>query len=111
MADEKGEQAASGKKGRKPWTLREFGGKPLWDWLQLLIVPLMLALITIIFTWQQDARQQQIEDRRAQREREIEEQRADDAALQVYFDQISTLLLEKNLRASETNSEVRTLAR
>jgi hypothetical protein len=24
----------------KPWTLKEFGSKTMWDWLQLLIVPL-----------------------------------------------------------------------
>jgi hypothetical protein len=27
MAEERGEQAAGEKKVRKPWTLREFGGK------------------------------------------------------------------------------------
>jgi hypothetical protein len=31
MAEKKGEQAAGEKKGRKPWTLREFGGKTVWD--------------------------------------------------------------------------------
>jgi hypothetical protein len=38
MAEKKGEQAAGEKKGRKPWTLREFGGKTVWDWIQLLII-------------------------------------------------------------------------
>ncbi len=60
----------------KPWTLREVGGKTLWDWMQLLIVPTALSLITVAFTWQQDARQRKIEDRRAQVERAVEEQRA-----------------------------------
>jgi hypothetical protein len=60
----------------KAWTLREFGGKPAWDWLQLLIVPLALVLIGLVFSAQQDQRQQKIEDRRAQVERAVEEQRA-----------------------------------
>jgi uncharacterized protein YjbI with pentapeptide repeats len=71
---------------------------------------------------QQDARQQQIEDRRAQQaqkienqraeaERELAEQRAQDEALQAYLDQMSSLLLNGELRASEEDSEVRTLAR
>jgi len=60
----------------KAWTLREFGGKTVWDWMQLLIVPIALSLITLAFTWQQDTRQQKIEDRRAQVERAVEEQRA-----------------------------------
>jgi uncharacterized protein YjbI with pentapeptide repeats len=95
----------------KTWTLREFGGKTVWDWLQLLIVPVILSLITVVFTWQQNARQEAIEEQRAQAERTIEEQRAQDAALQSYLDQMSQLMLERDLRGSEEGSEVRTLAR
>jgi uncharacterized protein YjbI with pentapeptide repeats len=92
------------------------------DWLQLLIVPLALAVIGFLFTMQQDARQQRVEDQRAQQaqkienqraqaERELEEQRAQDEALQAYLDQMSSLLLEKDLRNSAEDSEARTLAR
>jgi hypothetical protein len=91
----------------KPWTLREFSGKTVWDWLQLLIIPLALVGITLVF----DLRQQELENQRAESERELEEQRAQDAALQAYLDQMSTLLLEKNLRNAEAGGEVRTLAR
>jgi uncharacterized protein YjbI with pentapeptide repeats len=84
----------------KPWTLREFGGKTVWDWLQLLIVPVMLLLVPVGFTLVQDARQQQ-----------IAEQRAQDEALQAYLDQMSTLLLEKDLRNAKEGSEVLILAR
>jgi uncharacterized protein YjbI with pentapeptide repeats len=77
-----------------------FQGKTVWDWLQLLIVPLMLALITVVFAWQQDARQH-----------ELQEQNAQDAALQAYLDQMNQYLLEKGLRGSDVNSEIRTLAR
>src|SRR5215217_7955969 len=97
--------------GKQPWTLREFGGKTLWDWLQLLIVPVVLSLITVVFAWQQDMRQDRVEDQRAKAERELAEQRAQDEALQAYLDQMSGLLLERDLRASEKGSEVRTLAR
>ena len=34
----------------KPWTLKEYAGKTVWDWLQLLIVPVMLLLITVAFS-------------------------------------------------------------
>ena len=92
------------------------------DWLQLLIVPFALVVIGFLFTMQQDARQQKIGDRRAQQaqeienqraeaEREIEDQRAQHATLQAYLDQMSGLLLEKDLRTSDKDSEVRTLAR
>ena len=81
------------------------------DWLQLLVVPLALVVINFVFTAQQDARQQRIEDRRAEADRMLAEQRAQDEALQAYLDQLSGLLLEKDLRRSEEGSEVRTLAR
>src|SRR5215212_2356723 len=81
------------------------------DWLQLLIVPLALVVISILFTMQQDARQHQIENQRAEAERRLAEQNAQDEALQAYLDQLSSLLLEKDLRNSEEGSEVRTLAR
>jgi pentapeptide repeat protein len=94
---------------------RGFRGKTFWDWLQLLVVPLVLGLLAITLTsWfnaQQDARQQSIEDQRAEAERELAEQSAQDEALQAYLDQVGTLLLEKELRNSEEDSEVRTLAR
>jgi uncharacterized protein YjbI with pentapeptide repeats len=96
---------------RTPWTLREFGGKTIWDWMGLLIVPIVLSLITVVFAWQQDARQQRIEDQRAEAERQLADQRAQDEALQAYLDQMGNLLLEKDLRNSEEDSEVRTLAR
>jgi uncharacterized protein YjbI with pentapeptide repeats len=75
------------------WT--GFRGKTIWDWLQLLIVPFVLALVGFLFAWQQDARQQQ-----------VEEQRAQDLALQAYLDQMSTLVLE-----DLGDPKVRTVAR
>jgi hypothetical protein len=111
MVEEQGRQTADEKEGRKPWTLREFGGKTLWDWLQLLIVPVVLSLITVVFAWQQDIRQDQIESKRANAERELARERAQDEALQAYLSQMGSLLLEKDLRTSKEDSEVRTLAR
>jgi uncharacterized protein YjbI with pentapeptide repeats len=88
-----------------------FRGMTVRDCLQLLIVPLALVLIGFLFTMQQDARQQQTENQRARAERRLAEQRAQDEALQAYLDQLSDLLLEKDLRNSDEGSEVRTLAR
>jgi uncharacterized protein HemX len=112
MKDETDKHATEKKTARKPLTVKEFGGKPLWDWLQLLIVPLVLAAIGFWFTASQEARQQQIEDQRAQQaqnienkraqaERELAEQRAQDEALQAYLDQMSTLILDWKLGEDE----------
>src|SRR5215208_4315863 len=96
------------------WRWTGFTGKTLWDWLHLLsalAIPVVLAVAGYYFSSQQDERQRLIEDRRAKSEQAIEEQRAQDAALQAYLDQMSQLMLGGNLRDSEEDSEVRTLAR
>jgi uncharacterized protein YjbI with pentapeptide repeats len=77
------------------WGVR---GKTVWDWLQLLIIPLVLALFGFAFTWTQDRRAQAIEDQRTQ-----------DAAVQAYLDKIGDLMLQRDLRAEE-ESAARTLA-
>jgi len=75
---------------------------PSWGWTKLLVVPAVIAAVGLWFN-----RQQQ------ERALEVERQRAQDEALQAYFDQMGQLLLGKDppLRQSEEDSEVRTLAR
>ena len=119
MLEERDPQTAQldGESGKRPplrsrlWARTGFGDKTLWDLLQLLIVPLVLAAVGFWFTAQQEARQRQIEDRRAQVEREIEDERAEQVTLQAYLDQMGTLLLDRNLRSADKNSDVRRLAR
>jgi uncharacterized protein YjbI with pentapeptide repeats len=121
MRDETDKHAAEEKTARKPWTDKEFGGRQLWDWLQLLIVPLVIAAIGFWFTASQNARQQEIENQRAQQAQKIEDERAkaeralakqsaQDEALQAYLDQMSSLMLEKNVPESERGDAVYTLA-
>ena len=73
--------------------------RPLWDLLDILIVPLALATVGLWFSVQQDTRQQL-----------LEEQRAQNVALQAYLDQMNHLMLEKGLPASEEGETVFTLA-
>lgn len=75
-------------------------GKTFWDFLELLIVPAALAIGVYWLN-------------RAQRKRElqIENQRAQDEALQAYIDSMEKLLLDKELRSSKEDSELRLLAR
>ena len=73
--------------------------KSLWDWLNLLgvlAIPAAVGLGTIWFTRQQ-AKVSDAENRVDQRE----------TALQAYIDRMSELLLEKQLRDSAENEEVR----
>jgi uncharacterized protein YjbI with pentapeptide repeats len=77
------------------------------NWLELLIVPLVLVGIGLLFEMQQANRQLATE----QQQQALAEQRAQDEALQAYLSQMSSLLLEKDLRVADKDSEVSTLAR
>lgn len=62
---------------RRPRTLKEFWGKPAWNWPRLLGVLAILAVIAVggyMFNARQDARQQQLETQRAQQTQKIENQ-------------------------------------
>jgi uncharacterized protein YjbI with pentapeptide repeats len=98
--------------------------RTFWDWLDLLIVPVVLALGGYLFNrsenrrtqkiaTQQRTADQEIADQRLKADREIAAQRRQDDTLQAYLDQIGQLLLDKDrpLRKSEVGDEVRTLAR
>jgi len=85
--------------------------KSLWEFVDLLIVPLAIAIIGFGFTAQQQARQTQIEKARYERAQAVEAQRAQNAALQAYLDQMNHLMLEKHLRRSEEGDTVFILAK
>jgi uncharacterized protein YjbI with pentapeptide repeats len=106
--------------------------RSLWDWLNLLIVPAVLAIGGYLFTRFENERtnqraesqrnlDRQIADERTQEDRQIAQQRTEsdrkiadqrrqDDILQAYLDQMG-LLLERGLRGSEGATEARTLAR
>ena len=44
------------------WTWMGFGEKRGWDWMQLLIVPVVLAIGGFLFSWTQENRQQDYPD-------------------------------------------------
>jgi uncharacterized protein YjbI with pentapeptide repeats len=117
------------------WTgLTEPKQRTFWDWLSLLIVPIVLALGGYLFTRSENRRAQETanqqrdldreiaarrttEDRRvaqerAETDRQIANQRRLDDTLQAYFDVIGQLLLDKDrpLRQSKKGDEVQTLA-
>ena len=73
--------------------------KTLWDWLELLIVPAMLALGGFLLNSIQHDRDQ----KRAETDRAIAEDRQRETALQNYLDKMTDLLLEHNLVTPEAN--------
>src|SRR5437879_2713720 len=88
-----------------------FQKKTLWDWISLLIIPVILALVGFFFTRTELRNEQAIAKQRAETEQDLAIDNQQEAALQGYLDRISALLLDKNLRESKPDDEVRTVAR
>jgi uncharacterized protein YjbI with pentapeptide repeats len=80
--------------------LEQPSSKTIWDWLQLLIIPIMLATGGYIF----NATLSRNEQRSSQDDQQ-------EGTLQSYLHGMSDLLLEKQLRTSQPNDEVRNVAR
>lgn len=85
-------------------------GKTLWDWMQLLIIPLFLAVGVIALNRSEKNRENQLAEDRARLERNIARDRQQEAALQSYLDRMSDLLLKEKLLTTRTK-EVRNVAR
>src|SRR5215210_6238810 len=86
-----------------------FRGMTVRNWLELLVVPLVLLGIGLLFQIQQS----EVEERRLEAEQHIEEQRAQDEALQTYLEQMGQMLLDEDrpLLQSKVGDEVQLLAR
>ena len=98
-------------------------GKTLWDWLQLFIIPLVLAVVALLFNLATTRTEQRITNQRILEDRQIATQRYEndqqialdkqrEDLLQTYLDRMSDLLLKEQLRSSAVDAdEARKVAR
>ncbi len=89
----------------------EFGERSGWEWMQLLIIPVVISVAGLWFNWAQDARQREDAQTRAEAQLEAEEERTQQEALQQYNNEMRSLLLEEDLLDSQGGDAVRELAR
>ncbi|MDP1547269.1 MAG: pentapeptide repeat-containing protein [Anaerolineales bacterium] len=87
-----------------------FETKTLWDWMELLIIPLVLAIGAFLLNRSERAVERKLAESRAQLEREIATDRQQEVALQSYLDRMAELLLKDKLRTTK-NKEVRDVVR
>lgn len=87
-----------------------FETKTLWDWMELLIIPAVLAGGAILLNRSERALERKIAEDRAKLERDLAADRQQETALQTYFDRMSELLLKEKLQTTE-KTEVRDVAR
>ncbi|MFT3890873.1 MAG: pentapeptide repeat-containing protein [Anaerolineales bacterium] len=101
------------------WILRIFiqtgttglASKTLWDWLELLVIPAVLSGGALLFNWQTRKTEVELANKRREYEEQIALDRLYESALQSYIDYMTSLLLEKNLRESQPDTEVSNIAR
>ncbi len=104
------EQRPKTRRGRF-WQWTEFGERSGWEWMQLLIIPIVIGVAGLWFNWAQDARQREDAQSRAEAQLEAEEERTQQEALQQYNNEMRSLILEEDLRYSQEDDAVRELAR
>ena len=85
--------------------------KTLWDWMDLIAVPLVLAVIALAFNSWESGRQTRREEAATKRARQIAQEARWDAVLQTYIKQVTNLILHEQLVKSSEDSPVRTVAR
>ena len=87
------------------------GGKSIWDWMQLLIIPFVLVAVRSLFSYQQNQTSLQV----SQKQHEADQQQALDqqqaVTLQTYIDNIQDLLLNHNLLSYKQTDDIAILAR
>lgn len=87
-------------------------GKTLWDWLELLIIPLVLGVIALWFNRHDKLNEIAVEERRAQTDHEIALDKYREEILQGYIDSMTKLLLEDGLLSKKKNKpELKTISR
>jgi hypothetical protein len=87
--------------------------KTLWDWLDLLIVPIVLALGGYLFTRSENQRRDRIAEDQRNLDRELADASRQDETLQTYLDGMSQLLTDKErpLRRAQPRDDLSTVAR
>ncbi len=88
-----------------------FESKTLWDWMELLIIPLSLAVGVWWLNKVEKRTELKIANDRLLTDRQIAYEQLQETTIQVYLDRMTTLLLDAKLRESKDGDEVRSIAR
>ncbi len=103
------------KNGRKPILKGTgFTEKALWDWLMLvgvLAIPIAVAFATFMVSHQQTLSSQVASERQHQTDLQIAAEQRRESTLRACIDDMKDLLLNKGLRTSKPEEEVRAVAR
>lgn len=92
--------------------------KTLWDWMELLLVPLFIALGAALLGWRQQQRQlleqekdREIAEQGRENEQRIAREQGQQLELEAYYQNMGTLILEYGLGSDKEAAGGRALAR
>jgi uncharacterized protein YjbI with pentapeptide repeats len=85
--------------------------KNVWDWLQLLALPVFVSIVAYWLNSSESERERRTTAQRDRTDRAIALENRRATLLQDYLDRMSNLLLEHKLRNPETDVEARNIAR
>ncbi|MCP3892802.1 MAG: pentapeptide repeat-containing protein [Desulfobulbaceae bacterium] len=85
--------------------------KTLWDWLDLIVAPLILAIVGIAINSTIRQNERVKEEKQAQSERWLAEDRMKEDALQSFLDRIEDLLTNYSLYDTKADNVLRNIAR
>jgi len=84
--------------------------KSQWHWMQLLIIPVILAIGAFVYNLAQVRMEKRLAAQGYQNDQERAAHTQREDLLQTYLNRITELLLDKDLRSSQSDTEVRTRA-
>jgi uncharacterized protein YjbI with pentapeptide repeats len=95
------------------WKWTGLAKRTFWDWLSLLIVPIVLALGGYLFTRSENRRTREDADQQRELDRELADERRQDDMLQAYLDGMSQLLTDeaRPLHRAQLGDSLSTVAR
>jgi Pentapeptide repeats (8 copies) len=93
------------------WKWTGFSNNTLWDWWELLIWPVTVAVVGFLFNRKQSEISLMVSEQQHQTDLQLAEEHQQEEALQAYLDRMSELLLEKNLRTAQPGNSVCEVAR
>jgi hypothetical protein len=86
------------------WTWTGPPQKDLFDWIQVLVIPSAVAVGTFVLNRAAKRRDDATQKQQKAREEAIQQQHAQDAALEAYLERMTQLLLKEQLLTSESGS-------
>ena len=95
------------------WRWTGFPQKRLFDWIQILVIPVAVAIGTFVLNRAAKRRDDEAQQEQREREQAIETERAEEASLQAYLDYMAGMLTDPDrpLRRSHMGDNLSVVAR